>query len=101
MEKQFDAQEFMERANVLLKEIRKSESYPVIAGGVAGGIAGALMAIIVAGMFAPRRSKSEPLASDGPVTSRAAWSPKDVVQLATVFAGLAQQIQAWYKERRR
>ena len=96
MAEQFDAQGFLMRANEVAKEIRKSEAYPAILGGIAGGIAGALMAAIIAG----RRSSSSPPASVN-AKSESNWALRDVAQLIAVIAPIAKQVQAWYKEQKR
>jgi len=95
MEDQFDAQALMVRVNAVAKEIRKSEAYPALIGGIAGGIAGALMAALIAG----RR----PAVQSTPTNDRGGrgWSLREVVQLITVVASLAKQVQAWSKEQRK
>lgn len=100
MEEQFDAQALMERAGVIVKEIRKSEAYPAILGAVAGGIAGALIATIIAGGRSSRRAEGESLNAVN-ATARPSWSPRDFVQLATVVTALVKQAQSWYREQKR
>ncbi len=101
MQEPFDPQAMMERAGTLAREIRKSEAYPAVIGGVAGGVAGALMAVIIAGrMTSSRRATLEEtvrLKADGGPR----WSLREAVQLATVVAALAKQAQAWYREQKR
>ena len=93
-EQQFDAQALMRRVTEVAKELRKSEAYPAIVGGVAGGVAGALIAAMIAG----RRSAS-PSQVAAPMAAAAKsgikLSLKDVMQLVTVVAALAKQVQDW------
>lgn len=100
MEKEFDAQAMMERVRVLAAEVRKSEAYPAILGAIAGGVAGALLAVIIAGSRSARRADDESSKTLG-ASARSGWSPRDIVQLATVVATLAKQVQAWYQEQKR
>ncbi len=97
MEEKFDAQAMMERAGLIVKEIRKSEAYPAILGAVAGGIAGALIAAIIAGGRSSRRAEGESLKA----TARPSWSSRDLIQLATVVTALVKQAQSWYREQKR
>ena len=94
MEQQFDSRELLARAGEVAKEIRKSEAYPALIGGVAGACAGALIATMIAGRAASRRADSASSAKE----SRGSWALKDLVQLLTVVATLARQVQAWMKE---
>ncbi len=96
MADQFDAQAMLVRVNEVVKEIRKSDAYPAIVGGIAGGIAGALIAAIIAGR---RQPPSQPASVNDRGGSN--WALRDVVQLLTVVASLAKQVQAWYKEHKR
>ncbi len=96
MDDQFDTQALLVRAQVVAQQIRRSEAFPALIGGIAGGIAGALMAVMIAGRVAARRDDAAPRKKESP---KFAWSPREVVQLATVVASLAKQIQAWSKER--
>lgn len=98
MEEPFDTQALMERASLVVKEIRKSEAYPAIIGGIAGGIAGALIAALIAG---GRSRRSDVDTAAARASSRPAWSLRDAAQLLTVVAALAKQAQTWYKEQRR
>jgi len=98
MEQQFDAQALMTRVNVLAQELRKSEAYPAIVGGIAGGIAGAVMAVIIAGALSSRRSTE---AEKNTAPAGRSFSLRDAVQLLTVIASLVKQIQAWAKEQGR
>lgn len=97
MEKEFDAQAMMERARLVVAEVRKSEAYPAILGAIAGGIAGALMAALIAGGRSARRGGDESVNA----TVRPSWSPRDIVQLATIVAALVKQVQLWYREQKR
>ena len=95
MQQQFDSRELMARAGEVAKEIRKSDTYPALVGGLAGGLAGALIAAIIAGRASSRATEAAPsTAKDG----RGGWALRDVMQLLTVGATLAKQVQAWMKE---
>ena len=95
-QKQFDARAVMGRVNEVAKELRKSEAYPAIVGGLAGGIAGAMMAAIIAGRKpSPRQVKA---AVEKENKSGLNLSLKDVMQLATVVASLAKQVQELRKK---
>ena len=96
MQQQIDGREMMRRVGEVAKELRKSEAYPALIGGVAGGIAGALMAAIIAGRASSSRRAET--ASGEAKASRGGWALKDVVQLLTVVATLAKQVQGWLKE---
>lgn len=98
MENQLDTQALVRRAQLVARELRKSELFPALLGGVAGGIAGALMAALVAGRLAAPRASATARENAAP---KFAWSLREVVQLATVVAALLKQIQAWTKERGR
>jgi len=93
-EQQFDARAMMERVGQVAKEFRKSEAYPVVVAGIVGGIAGALMATIIAG----RRPSAQPASANDGAGQGKSWSIRDLVQLLTVVAALARQVQAWLKE---
>lgn len=100
MEEQFDAQALMDRISELTAEIRRSDAYPAIVGGIAGGIAGALMAVLIAGRFASRRLAAEGSANASSAKeSRRRWSPREIVELATVVASLVKQARQWYLQR--
>lgn len=103
MEQQsMDPQVLMERATELFKEIRKSEAYPALLGGIAGGIAGGLMAALIAGRATSSRNvATETVDRIKKASAGGGWSMREAVQLATVIAGLAKQVQAMYQERRR
>ncbi len=94
MQQQLDSRELVERAGKVAKEIRKSEAFPALIGGIAGGIAGALIAAIIAG----RRSAPQPSSATDKAGQGKGWALRDVAQLLTVVATLARQVQAWMKE---
>ena len=98
MQQQFDGQELMARAGEVAKELRKSDAFPALIGGLAGGLAGGLVAAIVAGRASSRNVKAESSDSKG---TRGGWSLRDVMQLLTVGATLAKQVQAWMKEQQK
>ena len=95
MQQHIDAPELIARVGEVAKELRKSEAYPALIGGIAGGIAGALMAAIIAGHATSRRADSS---SNEPKESRGGWKLRDLVQLLTITVTLAKQVQAWMKE---
>lgn len=95
MQQQFDRREMMARAGEIAKEIRQSEAYPALIGGVAGGIAGAMIAALIARRASSRGAATAPIAAK---ESRGGWALKDVVQLLTVGATLLRQVQGWLKE---
>ena len=96
MDDQFDTQTMIVRAKVVAQQIRRSDAYPALIGGIAGGIAGALMAALIAGRVAPRRSEDAPREKE---SRKVEWSLREVAQLATVLTPLMKQIQMWYKDR--
>jgi len=98
MEDQFDTQAMLVRAKLVAQQIRQSDAYPALIGGVAGGIAGALMAALIAGRMSARRPPDAPHEK---TARQFDWSLREVVQLATVGASLLKQIQAWSKGRQR
>jgi glycerol uptake facilitator-like aquaporin len=94
MEQQMDPQVMLERVSAVAREVRKSEAFPAIIGGIAGGIAGALMAIIIASrVSAPQAAKAEHTTKE----SRG-FTLKDLAQLIAVITPLIKQAQAWMKE---
>jgi hypothetical protein len=95
MQQHIDAPELMARVGEVAKEIRKSEAYPALVGGIAGGVAGALIAGVIAGRATARGG--EPT-SNGAKESRGGWNMRDLVQLLTITVTLARQVQAWMKE---
>ena len=98
MEEQFDAQQLLTRVNQVARELRKSDAFPALIGGIAGGIAGALMATIIAGSIASRKSDSS---SNAAKESRRGWTAKDVAQLIGVLVPLVKQAQAFLKEQKK
>ena len=96
-EKQLDIQEVMARAGDVLAELKKSDAYPAVVGGIAGGLAGALMAVIIAGR-SPAHPAEKKVAIAQP-ESRGGVSMRDIAQLLAVIAPLAKQVQAWLKEK--
>ena len=52
----FDAQALMSRASEITKDIRKSDAYPALIGGIAGAVAGGLIAALIAGRVASSRN---------------------------------------------
>ncbi len=95
MQQHIDAPEMMARVGEVAKELRNSEAYPALVGGVAGGIAGALIAAIIAGRATRRGGGST---SNGAKESGGGWNIRDLVQLLTITVTLAKQVQAWMKE---
>ncbi|MBI5030757.1 MAG: hypothetical protein HZB51_09535 [Chloroflexi bacterium] len=96
-EREFNTQGLTTRVSEVAKELRKSEAYPAIVGGVAGGIAGAMMAAIIAGRKASVRPQVDATIEASP-RSRFNVSVKDMMQLMTVVAALAKQVQSWKKK---
>ena len=95
MQQNIDAPEVLARVGQVAKELRKSEAYPALVGGVAGGIAGALIAAIIAGRATQRGDGST---SNGAKESGSRWNIRDLAQLLTIAVTLAKQVQAWMKE---
>ena len=98
MDDQFDTQAMLVRAKLVAQQIRRSDAYPALIGGIAGGIAGALLAALIAGRVAARHSEDAPREKE---SRKFEWSLREVAQLATVVASLAKQVQAWSKERKK
>jgi len=98
MDDQFDTQAMIVRAKVVAQQIRRSDAYPALIGGIAGGIAGALMAALIAGRVAARRDEAAPHEKE---SRKFEWSLREVAQLATVVTALAKQVQEWSKERKK
>ncbi len=96
-QKEFDARAVMGRVNEVAKELRKSEAYPAIVGGLAGGIAGAMIAAIIAGRKSSPRQVTATVEAPSP-KSGINMSLKDLMQLATVVTSLAKQVQEWTKK---
>lgn len=104
MQERFDTEMMVERARELAYEIRKSEAYLAIVGGIAGGIAGALIAAMIASRFAPRPEPPEAPASGNRSQGGrgGGFELRNAIELLTVVAGLAKQAREWYsKERKR
>ena len=95
MPQHIDAPELMARVGQVAKEVRKSDAYPALVGGIAGGVAGALIAGVIAGRATARGGEST---SIGAKESRGGWKIRDLVQLLTVMVTLARQMQEWMKE---
>ncbi len=95
-QQQFDAQGLMVRVTEVAKELRKSEAYPAVVGGIAGGIAGAMIAAIIAGRKSSAREVTATVETEK--KSGLNMSLKDLMQLATVVASLAKQVQEWTKK---
>lgn len=94
MEQQMDPQVMLERVNAVAREIRKSDAFPAIIGGIAGGVAGALMAVIIASRArAPKSAEADHAAKEA-----RGFSLKDLAQLIAVITPLIKQAQAWMKE---
>ena len=98
MEEQFDVHALGERAQLVARQLRRSDAFPALIGGIAGGVAGALMAVIIAGRMGAPREQAAPRKKGSPKFD---WSVRELMQLATVAAPLLKQIQAWSKEQRR
>jgi NH3-dependent NAD+ synthetase len=101
MEQQIDAQGVITRADELTRQVRRSEAYPAIVGGIAGGVAGALMAAIIARRVSSQRPDiqvSTPIVKE---TQSKGLTMRDAVQLVAVMAGLVRQIQSLSKEQNR
>jgi hypothetical protein len=94
MQQHIDAPEMLARVGEVAKELRNSEAYPALVGGVAGGIAGALIAAIIAGRAIRRGGGST---SNGAKEAGGGWNIRDLVQLLTIAVTLAKQVQAWMK----
>ncbi|MBI5303390.1 MAG: hypothetical protein HY868_14745 [Chloroflexi bacterium] len=102
-EPQTNPAEVFARVGQVAKELRKSDAYPAIVGGIAGGIAGALMAAIIASRVAPR-NPAETKADTAPRASKdghPGFSIQDLAQLATVVISLARQVQTFVKEHKK
>ena len=96
MDDQFDTQAMIVRAKVVAQQIRRSDAYPALIGGIAGGIAGALVAALIAGRVATRGGEDTPREKE---SRKFEWSLREVAQLVTVLTALMKQIQTWYKDR--
>jgi hypothetical protein len=101
MEQSTESQAWLARVNTAATELRKSEAYPAIVGGVAGGIAGALMAVIIAGALAPRQRNVPVEANVVAQPGKPPFAVRDLIQLITIGATLIKQIQALRDEKRK
>lgn len=94
MQQSFDLSELEAR----FQTIRHSEYFPAILGAVAGGLTGALMAALLAGgrRAASRVEEGETRsAADTKTGLLLGFSPRDLIQLATIVATLARQMREW------
>jgi len=98
MQERFDTETMVERAKEIAQDIRASEAYPAILGGIAGGIAGALMAALIASRFAPR--VEPPTSERHAAHARAGFDLRQGVELLAVVAGLVKQAREWYSQER-
>ena len=96
-ERQLEVQKVLARLGDVLAELKKSDAYPAVVGGIAGGLAGALMAVIIAGRSASRPGEKNAAAAHP--ESRGGVSVRDIAQLLAVLAPLAKQARTWLKER--
>ena len=102
MQERFDTEMMVERAREIAQDIRASEAYPAILGGIAGGIAGALMAALIASRVAPREPSPQPSpVGDRRGGERAGFDIRQAVELLAVVAGLVKQAREWYSQERR
>ena len=99
MQERFDTEMMAERAREIVQDIRASEAYPAILGGIAGGIAGALMATLIASRAA--RHDPPPASERHAAPSRASFDMRQAVELLAVFAGLVKQVREWYSQERK
>ncbi len=92
----------MEQVKTRFEEVRRSEYFPAILGAVAGGVTGALMGGIMS-----RGGKTQVVVQkeeDGKSAQQGVllgYSPKELIQLVTVVAGLAKQFQEWRAQQER
>lgn len=102
MQKQLAVQELATRAQRVARTLRQSEAYPALVGGIAGGIAGALMAVLIAGRLARQtasRKLSTPQVAAAQEKPRFDLSVREAIQLVTLLASLARQLQIWLRQR--
>ena len=100
MEEQYNTEGMLTRVGEVWKLVRRSDAFPAVIGGVAGGVAGALMAVVIAGRASSHRTVQ--VVETGEAEAEKKWfnlTPKDLVQLFTVVASLARQVQAWNRDR--
>jgi hypothetical protein len=102
MDEHFDTQTFLVRTKLVAEQIRHSDAFPALIGGVAGGLAGALIAALVAGRVAGRvvSHSTHEAAQPEKASTKPQWSMREAAQLATVAASLFKQFQTWSKEHR-
>lgn len=99
MQERLDPEMMLERAKEIGRDIRESEAYPAILGGIAGGIAGALMAALIASRFAPR--SESPASENRPTRGRSGFDIRQGVELLAVVASLVKQAREWYSQERK
>lgn len=101
-EPQANPEEMLARVNEVIKEIRQSDAFPALIGGLAGGIAGALMAMLIASRATGRASApTAPATPAATKEEKPGMSVQDVVQLATVVASLARQVQTFIQAQKK
>ena len=105
-EQPFDTEAVVERAGAIAHELRRSEAYPAIIGGLAGGLAGGIIALLIAGRAggagrSSGASRAEVVTAGAVAQAAHGWSLRDLIQLITVVASLARQGQEWYSENKR
>jgi hypothetical protein len=101
MEEPLDVAALATRASLVAKEIRKSDAYPALIGGIAGGLAGALIAALIARGVASRSHAATTGSLNAAEKTVRSWSLREVAELLAIVAPLAKQVQAWYKAQRR
>lgn len=100
MQKRLDAETIVARAKEIAQDIRKSEAYPAILGGIAGGIAGALIAALIASRVTPR-AEPPPASEHRAASAHTGFDIRQAVELFTVVAGLVKQAREWYYQERK
>lgn len=99
MQDRFDTEMMVERAREIAQDIRASEAYPAILGGIAGGIAGALMAALIASRIPPRAEPPAP--EQRTARANASFDVRHAVELLTVVTALVKQARDWYSRERK
>jgi ApbE superfamily uncharacterized protein (UPF0280 family) len=95
MEQQFD----LEVLEAKFQAVRTSEYFPAILGAVAGGITGALMAALISGGKREAQSDSGGTSlADKKTGYLGGFSPRDLMQLATLAVSLSRQMREWRRE---
>jgi hypothetical protein len=93
----FDAQAFMSRLTVASEEFRKSRAFPAVTAALVGGLVGALIVGLLAGRRAPQHKAETPVVEPKRESKLrswlTSWSFRDVIELATLGASLAKQVQ--------